>query len=589
MGRRRRSRRRALCAAAARRRRGRRGRRRRFGQVRRPPRRDASSTTRSARICPPARPASSRSSRRTAARGRAGAPRLAEKSVVQSTRRGCGALKDGLAEAMGKFVPDRTVLPIPDRPLRRRARPYDRRFRRRLVDHPRPKAPEGAPNVLVVLIDDAGLRRPRDLRRRRSARPPDARARDGTHIQPLPRDGGVLADTRRDAHGPQPPSRRHGLDRRVSRTVPGLHRRGPRSCTPLPRILQENGYVTGGFGKWHLTPGQRAWARPGRSTTGRTGWGFDHWWGFLTGAAGQYDPIITQDNSPSACPRARTASSTTSPTTSPTRPSSGCTPCARRTRRSRGSCTTRPAAPRAAPRGEGVGRQVQGPVRRRLGRLPREDARAPEEARHRPARTPSCPSGRTSSPPGTRSGRREEALRAADGGLRRLLRERRLERRPAARRHRGDRRPRQHAGHLHLGRQRRQHGGHDHRLVQRDDVLQRHRARRRRADEAHREVRRHRGVGRLPHRAALRGRLGARQNTPFQWGKQMASHLGGTRNPMVVAWPNRIKPGDLRPQFTHCIDIVPTVLELVGHPRADPRRRHRAGADGRHELRVHAR
>ena len=57
------------------------------------------------------------------------------------------------------------------------------------------------------------------------------------------------------------------------------------------------------------------------------------------------------------------------------------------------------------------------------------------------------------------------------------------------------------------------------------------------------------------------------QNTPFQWGKQMASHLGGDRDPMVVAWPNRIKGGgDLRTQFTHCIDIAPTILDLVGIP-----------------------
>ena len=56
-------------------------------------------------------------------------------------------------------------------------------------------------------------------------------------------------------------------------------------------------------------------------------------------------------------------------------------------------------------------------------------------------------------------------------------------------------------------------------------------------------------------------------NTPFQWGKQMASHLGGARNPMVVAWPKRIQAhGDLRTQFTHCIDIGPTVLEAVGIP-----------------------
>lgn len=56
-------------------------------------------------------------------------------------------------------------------------------------------------------------------------------------------------------------------------------------------------------------------------------------------------------------------------------------------------------------------------------------------------------------------------------------------------------------------------------------------------------------------------------NTPFQWGKQMASHLGEDRDPMVVAWPSRIPAGgELRSQFTHCIDIGPTVLELVGIP-----------------------
>ena len=55
-------------------------------------------------------------------------------------------------------------------------------------------------------------------------------------------------------------------------------------------------------------------------------------------------------------------------------------------------------------------------------------------------------------------------------------------------------------------------------------------------------------------------------NTPFQWGKQMASHLGGTRDPMVIAWPNRIKPDtQIRNQFTHCIDVVPTILEARRH------------------------
>jgi arylsulfatase len=54
-------------------------------------------------------------------------------------------------------------------------------------------------------------------------------------------------------------------------------------------------------------------------------------------------------------------------------------------------------------------------------------------------------------------------------------------------------------------------------------------------------------------------------DTPFQWTKQVASHFGGTRNAMVVTWPKCIKDrGGLRTQFHHCIDVAPTILEVVG-------------------------
>jgi len=56
-------------------------------------------------------------------------------------------------------------------------------------------------------------------------------------------------------------------------------------------------------------------------------------------------------------------------------------------------------------------------------------------------------------------------------------------------------------------------------------------------------------------------------DTPFQWTKQVASHLGGTRNPMVVHWPKGIKAkGEMRPQFHHVIDVVPTILEACKLP-----------------------
>jgi len=56
-------------------------------------------------------------------------------------------------------------------------------------------------------------------------------------------------------------------------------------------------------------------------------------------------------------------------------------------------------------------------------------------------------------------------------------------------------------------------------------------------------------------------------NAPFQWTKQVASHFGGTRNPLVVHWPAGIKAkGEIREQFHHVIDVVPTILEACRIP-----------------------
>ena len=53
-------------------------------------------------------------------------------------------------------------------------------------------------------------------------------------------------------------------------------------------------------------------------------------------------------------------------------------------------------------------------------------------------------------------------------------------------------------------------------------------------------------------------------DAPFQWTKTVASHLGGTRTPMVITWPHHIEDkGGLRSQFGHVNDIVPTILEAV--------------------------
>jgi arylsulfatase len=56
-------------------------------------------------------------------------------------------------------------------------------------------------------------------------------------------------------------------------------------------------------------------------------------------------------------------------------------------------------------------------------------------------------------------------------------------------------------------------------------------------------------------------------DTPYQWTKQVASHWGGTRNGTIVHWPNGFKArGEVRSQFHHVIDVAPTILEAAGLP-----------------------
>ncbi len=59
-------------------------------------------------------------------------------------------------------------------------------------------------------------------------------------------------------------------------------------------------------------------------------------------------------------------------------------------------------------------------------------------------------------------------------------------------------------------------------------------------------------------------------DTPFKWVKQVPSHFGGTAQGMAISWPGHIKDlGGIRRQFSHVIDIVPTILEAAGIPQPD--------------------
>ncbi len=161
-----------------------------------------------------------------------------------------------------------------------------------LIGHPVP--PAGAPNVLLVLIDDAGFGNPSTF---------------GGPIQTpnLTRIAGSgLRYNRFHVTALCSPTRASLLTGRNNHTVgfgsigelsggfPGYSATLPRDCAPLPRILRDNGYSTAIFGKWHLTPdGQQGAAGP--FDRWPNGWGFDYFYGILGGGSSQWDPCLAEN------------------------------------------------------------------------------------------------------------------------------------------------------------------------------------------------------------------------------------------------------------------------------------------------------
>ena len=95
-----------------------------------------------------------------------------------------------------------------------------------------------------------------------------------------------------------------GMVGEFSGPFPGYNATIPHDCALFPRILQENGYMTGGFGKWHLTPdNQQGFSGPFDRWPTRLG--FDYFWGFLGGEAGQYDPLIAENQKMIGVPEAK--------------------------------------------------------------------------------------------------------------------------------------------------------------------------------------------------------------------------------------------------------------------------------------------
>ncbi|MEZ5116425.1 MAG: arylsulfatase [Candidatus Nanopelagicales bacterium] len=489
------------------------------------------------------------------------------KSVAEMDSRGLSDLKEALAEAMGKFVPDRTVLPIPDRAFGGTA---GRTVGDSVADWsmiPGPKAPDGAPNVLIVLIDDAGFGGP-DTFGGGISTPTLTRVQqmgatyNRFHVTAVCSPTRAALLTGRNHHRVG-----FGSIAEYPGPFPGYTAARPRSCTALPRILTENGYVTAGFGKWHLTP-DTVQGAAGPFDHWPKAWGFDHWWGFLSGAAGQYDPILTLDDWTIGIPEGKDGAPYYFPdditdkavewlhavrAQDATKPwfmyySTGCSHAPHH--------VAKEWADRYAGKfdeGWDVYRERTLERQKQLGVVPPDT-----ELTERPDLFPAWDS--LNDLERKLYARQMEVFAGysenADWNVGRLL---------DAIEEMGDL-DNTLVFYIWGDNGASMEGtitGSFNEMTFLNGVVLEPAEQMRLIDE-YGGIEEWGGDHTAPHFASAWAHA---NNTPFQWGKQMASHLGGDRDPMVVSWPGHIPAGgSLRDQFTHCIDIVPTVLEAVGLP-----------------------
>jgi arylsulfatase A-like enzyme len=197
---------------------------------------------------------------------------------------------------MGKQV-QRGVLPIPDR-----AQPslttYDAKDPATSFPPIEPLLPpEGAPNVLVVLLDDTGFGASSTFGGPANTPTFDRLAAAGLRYTRF-HTTSLCAPTRQALLT----GRNHhtvgmGVIGELATSAPGYSSVRPNTCAPLAEVLKLNGYATAQFGKCHEVPGWQS-SPLGPFDAWPTGSGFEHFYGFLGGETNQYAPAIYRDTVP---------------------------------------------------------------------------------------------------------------------------------------------------------------------------------------------------------------------------------------------------------------------------------------------------
>jgi len=172
-------------------------------------------------------------------------------------------------------------------------------------DFPKPlHAPEGAPNVLIVLLDDVGFGHAGTFGGAVATPTLDRLAKEGLrynrfHTTALCSPTRAALLTGRNHH-----SVGTGVIIEMGTGYPGYTGIVPNTTAGLPEILRQNGYATSAFGKWHNTPDNEITPSGpfDRWPTGKT-WGFEYFYGFMNGETHQYYPVLYRNTTPVTQPR----------------------------------------------------------------------------------------------------------------------------------------------------------------------------------------------------------------------------------------------------------------------------------------------
>ena len=367
----------------------------------------------------------------------------------------------------------RDVLPIPDRPydgpVYEDAKDPAAKFPP--IEPLRP--PAGAPNVLIVLIDDAGFGCSSAFGGPCQTPTAERLAGDGLkfsrfHTTALcsPTRAALLSGRNHHTVG-------MGGITEIATSAPGYNSVRPNTCAPLAETLKLNGYATAQFGKCHEVPVWETSPLGPFDSWPSGGGGFEYFYGFIGGETNQYYPAIYEGTTP------------VEPDKTPEEGYHFTEDMTDRTikwvRQQKALMADKPFFVYFAPgathaphhvRARVVG-EVQGQVRPGLGRLARGDVRPPEGARRDPARRGADRPARGDPRLGRHAGRPQARARAPDGGLRGVPGAHRPPRRAAGRLTRRPRHPGEHARLLRHRRQRRERRGRPHRQLQRADQPQR--------------------------------------------------------------------------------------------------------------------